>query len=98
MSAPNRRGDRVLQEVTARATTDLDFRRQLLKDSARAIYDNFGVTIPSGHVLRFIEKPEGVDTLIVLPDYRRPGGELEDDDLDAVAGGTGGCYEETTVW
>jgi hypothetical protein len=98
MSAPNRRGDRILHQVTVRATTHLEFRHRLLEDPAKAIHDEFGVTIPSGHVLRFLEKPVGVDTLIVLPDFRHPSGELCDDDLDEVAGGTGGCYEETTVW
>ena len=98
MSAPNSRGDRILHEVTVRATTDLEFRKRLLHDAARAIYDDFGVTIPTGHVLRFLEKPQGVDTLIVLPDFRHPAGELDDDDLEEVAGGTGSCYQETTVW
>ncbi|HEU4559393.1 MAG TPA: NHLP leader peptide family RiPP precursor [Longimicrobium sp.] len=98
MPPPTRQGDRVLHEVTVRAATDMDFRRQLLKDPAQAIYDAFGVTIPSGHVLQFIEKPKGVDTLIVLPDYRQPGRELDDDELEAVAGGTTSCYEDTTMW
>lgn len=98
MPPPIRRGDQILHEVTVRATTNLDFRRRLLQDPAKAIYDDFGVTIPTGHVIRFVEKPAGVDTLIVLPDFRHPAGELGDDDLDEVAGGTGGCYQETTVW
>lgn len=81
--------DNLLQEVAARAATDLVFRRRLLASPEEAIYDAFGVRIPHGHTLRFIEKPKGVDTLIVLPDLKGPG-ELDDDDLDAVAGGDGG--------
>jgi hypothetical protein len=97
MSVPNRRGDGVLHEVTVRATVDLEFRRRLLAEPAKAIKEAFGVTIPAGHVLCFVEKPPGVDTLIVLPDFHHPGEELDDDDLDAVAGGTT-CYESTTMW
>lgn len=98
MPAPIRRGDRVLHEVAVRASTDAEFRTRLLHDPAKAIYDAFGVTIPTGHVIRFIEKPRDVDTLIVLPDLRHPAGELDEDDLDEVAGGTSGCYEDTTLW
>lgn len=80
--------DRLLHDVAVLASTDAAFRRRLLEDPGEAIFDAFGVRIPMQHRIRFIEKPEGIDTLIVLPHLQRPDGELDDDDLDAVAGGT----------
>lgn len=96
MSAPNRRGEHILQEVTARATVDVQFRQLLLAEPEKTIFEAYGVTIPAGHRVRFMEKPADVDTLIVLPDVVRPDGELDDDDLDAVAGGT--CTMTTESW
>ena len=87
MSTPHR--ERLLQEVTARAATDLVFRKSLLTSPEAAIRDTFGVVIPSDVRIRFMEKPAGVDVLIVLPSIQPPVDELDDDDLDAVAGGTG---------
>lgn len=97
MPSSNNRGDHVLHDVTVRATVDLDFRKRLLDDPNKAILEEFGVTIPSGHTLRFIEKPKNVDTLIVLPEFNAPGDELDEEDLDAVAGGTT-CFENSTSW
>lgn len=98
MPSPNGRGDHILHDVTVRATVDLDFRTRLLQDPNGVILEEFGVTIPSGHQIRFIEKPAGVDTLIVLPDFHPASDELDDDDLDQVAGGTA-CYSEgSTGW
>ena len=97
MSASSRRGDHVLEDVVARATIDLEFRRRLLRNASGVILEEFGVTIPSGHEIRFIERPKDVDTLIVLPEFQAAGDELDDDDLGAVAGGTA-CHEDSAVW
>jgi hypothetical protein len=89
MSSPQ--NDKLLQEVTALAATDLAFRKRLLSNPEAAIFDVFGVQLPaSGPRVRFIEKPAGIDVLIVLPDVQRSGEELDDEDLDAAAGGTAG--------
>jgi hypothetical protein len=80
---------KLLHLVTLRATTDPAFRKRLLADPGAAVYAEFGVTLPGGQRIRFMEKPADVDTLIVLPDPLTPGNELDDDDLDAVAGGDG---------
>ncbi len=98
MLAPQGRGDGILHDVTARATVDLDFRTRLLRDPSGTIKEEFGVTIPTGHQIRFIEKPAGVDTLIVLPDFHPAPDELDEDDLDQVAGGTGCVTENSTAW
>lgn len=78
----------LLQEVMARASTDLPFRKRLLTHPDDAIYEAFGVRLPDGVKIKFIEKPAGFDQLFVLPDVHLPGQELPDEDLDAVAGGT----------
>lgn len=77
----------LLQQITARAVTDPDFRRKLLADPDRAVREAFGTPLPAGQRIRFIEKPADVDVLVVLPDPQSAGDALDDDDLDAVAGG-----------
>lgn len=81
--------DRLLLDITSRATVDPAFRSDLLKDPNAAIYAAFGMRVPEGFRLRFTEKGPDLDALIVLPDPQRPNGVLADDDLDSVAGGTG---------
>ena len=77
-----------LEQILTRAAVDLDFRKALLVDPRKAILDGFGVRIPANFRLKFIERAKDVDALIVLPDLQRQDGELEDDDLEMVAGGT----------
>ena len=84
-----------LEAVLERATVDREFRRELLVDPRRAIFERFGVSIPATFNVRFVEKDEGTDALIVLPDFRRPDGELSEGDLDAVSGGRGHQPEPT---
>jgi hypothetical protein len=86
--------EKLLEEITARAETDLVFRKRLLTNPEPAILDAFRVTLPPGFRIRFIEKPAAVDLLVVLPEAHVPG-YLDDDDLDAVAGGTAGS---TDTW
>jgi len=87
MSIPER--NKLLQDITARTAVDLGFRRRLLSAPAEAILEAFGSRLPSDFRVRFIEKPAGVDLLVVLPDFQAFGQELDDDDLDAAAGGEG---------
>lgn len=77
-----------LEQILTRAAVDLDFRKALLVDPRKAILDGFGVRIPATFRLKFIERAKDVDALIVLPDLQRQDGELEDEDLEMVAGGT----------
>jgi hypothetical protein len=76
-----------LEQILTRAAVDLDFRKALLVDPRKAILDGLGVRIPASFRVKFVEREKTVDALIVLPDLQRLDGELEDDDLDAVAGG-----------
>lgn len=80
---------KLLQDILQRAATDEEFRRRLLLEPVAAIRDAFGVQVPPGYRIRFIERDPDVDALIVLPDLQG-GDELSDDDLDIVAGGGGG--------
>lgn len=96
MRADQDPGDDLLQRVLALSVTDSAFRSRLLAEPEAAILDAFAVRVPGGYRVRFIEKPRELDALIVLPDAARPGGELDEDDLDLVAGGTG--TTDTSPW
>ena len=102
MSEPRER--RVLKAVLKRATTDRTFRQQLLEDPRAAIEREFGIRIPPEYRLRFIERDPDVDALVVLPDLRPDSadgsddGELSDDDLEDVAGGTEQEMDEELCW
>jgi hypothetical protein len=85
--------EQALQAVLERSTVDQDFRRQLLVDPRRAIQEGFGVSIPATFNVKFVEKAQGVDALVVLPDFRRPDGELSDGDLESVSGGRGHLHD-----
>jgi hypothetical protein len=77
--------DDLLREVLERAATDREFRVRLLADPVGAIRMAFGVILPHDYRIKFIERPRELDALVVLPE---PGhGELDDEDLDLVAGG-----------
>ena len=80
---------RLLDEIMRRASEDTSFRTFLLSEPKEAIYQTFGVRVPLNFRVQFIEKGADIDALVVLPDMARTNDELTDDDLDAVAGGTG---------
>ena len=91
MSLPPKQ-QQALEAVLERSTVDPKFREQLLVNPRRAILEGFGVGIPGTFNVKFIEKEKGVDALIVLPEVRRPGGELSEDDLESVSGGAHGDH------
>jgi hypothetical protein len=80
----SRKQDDLLREVIERASTDREFRARLLADPASAIRHAFGVILPHNYRIRFIERPRELDALIVLPSLEH---ELDEDDLEQVAGG-----------
>ena len=79
-----------LEHILTRAAVDLEFRKALLVDPRKAILDGLGIRIPASFRVKFIERDKDVDALIVLPDLQRKDGELDDCDLEAVAGGGDG--------
>ena len=86
-----------LEQILTRAAVDLEFRHALLVDPRKAILEGLGLRIPANFRVKFVERGKDVDALIVLPDLIRPDGELDDCDLDAVAGGGAGD-PTTTPW
>lgn len=87
MSSTPRR-QQILDAILERAAVDREFRQHLLNEPHQTIREAFGVVIPSSFTIRFVEKEPGVDALVVLPELGSPAGELSDDDLEAVSGGT----------
>lgn len=85
-----------LEQILSRSAVDPEFRRALLVDPRRAILDALGVRIPTNFRVKFIEREKNVDALIVLPELQLADGELDDGDLEKVAGGANG--EPDPVW
>lgn len=76
-----------LAAVVTRAALDRHFRLRLLADPYRAVREGFGVDLPRGLRVKFIEKEAGVDLLVVLPDLVESTDQLDAEELDAVSGG-----------
>ena len=75
--------------VAAKATHDAAFRAEVLANPRAAIEKLFGIDLPAHVKLQAIEEP--ADThVVVVPRAAAvaPDGELSDDDLEAVAGGS----------
>lgn len=79
-----------LEQILSRSAVDPEFRKALLVDPRKAILDALGVRIPANFRLKFIEREKNVDALIVLPELQLADGELDDGDLEKVAGGSNG--------
>lgn len=79
------KNDDLLREVIERASVDREFRVRLLAEPVSAIRHTFGVILPHNFRIRFMERPAELDALIVLPPVGH--GELDEDDLEQVAGG-----------
>lgn len=84
--------EELLDAILERAATDLEFRAGLLEHPKETVHRTFGIRVPSAYRIRFIERDPDVDSLVVLPDYRKQGEELSDEDLENVSGGGGGDY------
>jgi hypothetical protein len=73
--------------LIARALEDPAFYQRLLTDPRGAFEEEMGIPFPAAITLQFVEEaPNAV--VIQLPPLPVPGGELSDDQLDAVAAGT----------
>lgn len=77
----------LFEKILTHAATDPVFRARLIADPEDAITEEIGFTPPTDYVVRFIEKPAGVDQLVVLPDLIQADAELSEEELEAVAGG-----------
>jgi len=84
---PSDQERQLLEPILTRAATDAAYRERLLHDPRGAIEEETGVAPPSTFTVQFIEKPEGIDEVVVLPDYVDESAELTEAELEAVAGG-----------
>lgn len=88
----------VLAKLGKRAAEDAAFRKKLLVDPHAALREIGETSVPPGLRVKFVEKAADVDIMIVLPDAIREDGELSEEDITAVAGGTNwGCQDVSTA-
>ena len=84
-----------LDNIQRRAAVDGDFRQRLLNEPDSVLAELAEQEIPADFTIRFIEKDESTDALIVLPDMVAETTELSEAQLEAVAGGQG---DDTCWW
>ncbi len=72
-------------KVQKQAMTDEEFRKDLLSDPNAVIEQETGEKLPEGFKIQVIESDPAYTATFVLPDML--GEELEDGELDQVAGG-----------
>lgn len=78
------------EPVLHRAATDPVFRERLLCNPENAIEEELGIEVPSSFTIRFVEKADHVDAQFTVPDLISDDGiSLSEDELQAVAGGSG---------
>ena len=72
-------------KVQKQAVVDEEYRKELLADPNAVIEKEIGEKLPEGFKINVIENDPAYAATFVLPDL--VGDELEDDELDQVAGG-----------
>ena len=85
---------RVFQAIAAKASTNPEYRKLALTRPAEAIKEVSALDLPPGFTVRFVEN-EGANMTLVLPDALDRAGELDDRELEQVAGGC--CKESCPV-
>lgn len=74
-----------MNELLTRASTDVDFRAQLVAQPRAAVSQFFGVELPESFRVAFVENK--ADATFVLPEPTIANAELAETELEAVAGG-----------
>jgi hypothetical protein len=88
---------RVLATIAERASRDAAFRKKLIEDPHGAILEATGAPVPPALRIKFVEKDPDIDVMIVLPSVALEDGELCEEDVAYVAGGTNwGCQDVST--
>ena len=72
-------------KIQKQAMVDEEFRKELLADPNGTIEKALGEKLPEGFKVNVVESDPAYNATFVLPDLL--GDELEDEDLDQVAGG-----------
>lgn len=75
-------------KVQKQAIVDEEYRKALLEDPNGVIEKEIGEKLPEGFKINVVESDPAYAATFVLPDLL--GDELQDDDLDQVAGGWSG--------
>ena len=84
----------VERRLIERSLQDDAFRQRLLADPKAAVEEELGIQLPAEVQIRVVE--ETADTIYLALPSASPageGGELSDQELEAVAGGGTGAYE-----
>lgn len=79
-------GTEALEGLMARSATDADFRRRLLDQPRAAVAEYTGREVPESLQFKFVENK--ADATFVLPEAVSVDGELNESELEAVAGGS----------
>lgn len=85
--SPQTPQQKLVDAILHRSALDATFRRKLLASPERAVLDTFGVRLPDGVRIKFIERDPAWDAVYLLPDPQGDDEELSESDLEAVAGG-----------
>jgi Nitrile hydratase, alpha chain len=88
----------VERRLVERSLQDDAFRQRLLEDPRAAVEEELGIQLPAEVQIRVVE--ETADTIYLALPSASPageGGELSDQELEAVAGGTGAYEGESSV-
>lgn len=78
-----------MEVISKRAAQDAEFRQLCFDNPGEAVKEATGKTLPEGFTLRFVDNA-GADLTLVLPDLEAPDGELDEAELENVAGGLAG--------
>ncbi|MDR1522120.1 MAG: NHLP leader peptide family RiPP precursor [Streptococcaceae bacterium] len=82
----------VYAKVMQKATTDEEFREELLNNPNKTIEKLTGEKLPDDFKVKILENDPNYTATFVLPNMRST--DLNIDDLENVAGGFGGCTAE----
>ncbi|MDR3156710.1 MAG: NHLP leader peptide family RiPP precursor [Lactobacillales bacterium] len=80
----------VYSKVMQKATTDEEFRKELLANPNAAISKLTGEALPEDYKIKVLENDPNYTATFVLPNLSS--GEVDINELETVAGGLGDCY------
>ena len=84
--------DKTIDILMKKASTDLKFRKSVILEPEKAIFDITGEKVPEDFKIKVIENIPGYDETFVLNDFLSE--ELTEEELDNVAGGRGRCTRD----
>jgi Nitrile hydratase, alpha chain len=89
--------DQVEREIVDRASSDQEFRRQLISDPRATLESELGTALPQGVEVSVLEETSSHYYLVLPPEGVAAGTELSDEALASVAGGgSGNSWNDTS--